>query len=278
MSATHALGRHVVLVGFMGAGKSTLGPAVARRLGRPFVDVDDEIERAHGAIAELFEREGEAVFREVEARFVREALGRREDAVIAVGGGAVETGGLLGTGHAFVVHVHVGPDTAWARVQASERPLARDEAEFRRRYERRAPLYADVADAVARDEEDVVLAAAGIEIGVGAIEVLGSLVPGGDVALVTDPRVGGIHGAAAQLALGDRLRSAHEVPAGEEAKTAAVVARLWRELRLPRSGTIVALGGGCVTDTAGLAAATYVRGVDWMPVPTTLVGDRKSVV
>ena len=47
--ATHALDRHVVLVGFMGAGKSTLGAEVARRLGRPFVDLDDELERRHGA-------------------------------------------------------------------------------------------------------------------------------------------------------------------------------------------------------------------------------------
>ena len=93
-----------------------------------------------------------------------------------------------------------------------------------------------------------------------------------------DPHVGGIHGAAAQLALGDRLRSTHEVPAGEEAKTAAVVERLWRELRLDRTGTLVALGGGCVTDVAGFAAATYLRGIPWVAVPTTLVGQVDAAI
>jgi shikimate kinase/3-dehydroquinate synthase len=92
------------------------------------------------------------------------------------------------------------------------------------------------------------------------------------VALVTDPHVGGIHGAAAQLALGDRLTSTHEVPAGEGAKASAVVERLWRELRIRREDTLVALGGGCVTDVTGFTAATYLRGVPWVAVPTTLVG------
>ena len=64
----------------------------------------------------------------------------------------------------------------------------------------------------------------------------------------------------------------HELPAGEAAKQLAVVERLWSELRLDRGGTIVALGGGTATDTAGFAAATYLRGVPWVAVPTSLVG------
>ena len=279
MSAHNALGRHLVLVGFMGAGKSTLGREVARRLGRPFLDVDDEVEAAHGPIWDLFEREGEAAFRELEARFVRDACGRREPAVIAAGGGAVETRRLLEEQDAFVVHLDVDVATAWERVQGSRRPLAQDEAEFRRRYDTRAPLYREVADGVARDADGVVLAAAGIHVAIGSLDLLGSLVPGGGrIALVTDPHVGGVHGAAAQLALGDRLQSTHEVPAGEAAKTASVVERLWRELRLGRTGTLVALGGGCVTDVAGFAAATYLRGIDWLPVPTTLVGQVDAAI
>ena len=62
----------------------------------------------------------------------------------------------------------------------------------------------------------------------------------------------GIHGARAQEALGDRLVSTHELPAGEAAKQLAVAGRLWRELRLDRDGTVVALGGGCTTDVAGV--------------------------
>jgi 3-dehydroquinate synthetase len=107
----------------------------------------------------------------------------------------------------------------------------------------------------------------------GALERLGELVPGsGPVALVADSTVMGIHGPVAQGALGDRLRSTHELPPGENAKQLHVVERLWSELRLDRSGTVVALGGGALTDAAGFAAATYLRGVPWVAVPTTLVG------
>jgi 3-dehydroquinate synthetase len=82
----------------------------------------------------------------------------------------------------------------------------------------------------------------------------------------------------AQLALGTRNRATHEVPAGEEAKTPRVLERLWRDLRLERGGTLVALGGGSTTDVAGLAAATYLRGVAWVAVPTTLVGQVDAAI
>ncbi len=82
----------------------------------------------------------------------------------------------------------------------------------------------------------------------------------------------GIHGAAVRAGLGARLQGVHELPAGEPAKQFAVIERLWSELRLDRRGTVVALGGGAATDAAGFAAATYLRGVPWVAVPTTLVG------
>ena len=216
-----ALDRHVVLVGFMGAGKTMVGGHVARQLGRPFVDVDEAIAAGHGPIAELFAEQGEAAFREVEARFVREALARPEPTVIAVGGGAVETPGLLHDDRATVVHLPVDVEAAWQRAQSSDRPLAQDEAEFRRRFELRAPLYVAVADATARDADDVVLAAAGVHVERGALQRLGGLVPGdGKTALVSDPQVAGIHGMDAQLALGSRLTETHELLPGEEAPRA----------------------------------------------------------
>jgi shikimate kinase/3-dehydroquinate synthase len=263
----------------MGAGKTTVGREAARRIGRPFLDVDDEIERGHGAIDELFATKGEAAFRELEAHALREALARPQAAVIAVGGGVVETGDLLPDERAIVVHIPVDLETAWKRVQGSERPLARDEAEFRRRFELRAPLYAAVADAVARDADDAVLAAAGVHLERGALQRLGALVPGeGPVALVSDPHVAGIHGMDAQLALGTRLAEMHELPPGEEAKTLTALDRLWQELRLDRGGTIAALGGGCTTDAAGFAAATYLRGIPWVPVPTSLVAQVDAAI
>jgi shikimate kinase/3-dehydroquinate synthase len=277
--ALNGLDRHIALVGFMGAGKTTLGAQLAERLDRPFYDVDREVEEAHGAIWDLFAERGEDAFRQIEADFVRDVCRRGTPAVVAVGGGAVETRGLLGETGALCVFVDVDVDVAWQRVQGSPRPLATDEAEFRSRFERRAPLYLEVADAVTRDLDGVTLAAAGIHHDLGAIDRLGELVPGdGPVALVADSTVLGLHGPRAQEALGARLVSTHELPPGEEAKQLRVVERLWSELTLDRGGTIVALGGGSVTDTAGFTAATYLRGVPWVAVPTTLVGQVDAAI
>jgi 3-dehydroquinate synthetase/shikimate kinase len=263
----------------MGARKTTLGKEVAHLLRRPFVDVDAAIGAEHGPIAELFATRGEAAFRDIEARFVGDAYARHEPTVIAVGGGAVETPGLLRDERATVVHLLVDVETAWERVRRSSRPLAQDEAEFRRRFELRAPLYDEVADETARDVDDLVLAAAGVHVERGSLQRLGALVPGdGQAALVSDPHVAGIHGMDAQLALGTRLAETHELPPGEEAKTLAAVDRLWQELRLDRSGTIVALGGGCTTDAAGFTAAAYLRGVAWTPVPTSLVAQVDAAI
>jgi len=269
----NALDRHLALIGFMGAGKTTHGQIVARRLGRPFHDIDREIEEAHGSIWDIFAERGETAFREIEAGFVRSICARREPAVVAVGGGAIETHDLLGSIDVFTVLLDVDVETAWARVRGSRRPLAQDEAEFRRRHELRTPLYRAAADAVAHDDDGVVLAAAGVHHELGSLERLGELVPGdGPIALVGDSTVLGIHGPRTQEALGDRLVSTHDLPPGEPAKQQRVVERLWSELTIDRGGTVVALGGGALTDTAGFAAATYLRGVPWVAVPTTLVG------
>jgi shikimate kinase / 3-dehydroquinate synthase len=263
----------------MGARKTTLGKEAARILQRPFLDVDEAIAAEHGPIHELFASQGEAAFRQIEARAMRDALARPEPTIVAVGGGAVETPGLFSDERATVVHLPVDVDTAWERVRRSKRPLAQDEAEFRRRFELRVPLYAEVAGATAGDVDDLVLAAAGVHVERGGLQRLGSLVPGeGSVALVSDPHVAGIHGMDAQLALGPRLAETHELPPGEEAKSLSAVDGLWRELRLDRSGTIVALGGGCTTDAAGFAAATYLRGIPWTPVPTSLVAQVDAAI
>jgi 3-dehydroquinate synthetase/shikimate kinase len=249
-----------VLVGFMGAGKTTVGAEVARRLGRPFLDIDRVVEETHGPIWELFEKEGEAAFRELEASFVRDVCSRSEPAVVAVGGGAVETRELLEELDALVVVLDVDVDTAWQRVQGSRRPLAQDETEFRGRFERRRPLYEHVADAHAGDADDVVLAAAGIRCA-SHRELRGD-------ALVADERVADLH----------RIEATLVVPAGEAAKTVTEAERIWRSLRLDRGSTLVAVGGGSTTDLVGFAAATYMRGIAWVPVPSTLVGQVDAAI
>jgi shikimate kinase/3-dehydroquinate synthase len=254
----------------MGAGKTT----VARRLGLPHVETDEDVPVA------LFEK-GEDAFRARETEIVRGVLGRAEPVVVDLGGGAVTTPEVraLLKERATVVWLDVDADVAWKRVEGTERPLARNYDDFRRLYEERRPLYAQVADAVASDFDDVALAASGVRVERGALPRLGELLPGeGPVALVSDPNVAGIHGMDAQLALGSRLAETHELPPGEEAKTLTAVDRLWQELRLDRSGTIVALGGGCTTDAAGFAAATYLRGIAWTPVPTSLVAQVDAAI
>ncbi|MHB8059268.1 MAG: bifunctional shikimate kinase/3-dehydroquinate synthase [Gaiellaceae bacterium] len=277
MRPTHALDRHIALAGFMGAGKTTLGSDLALALGRNFVDVDAEIEREAGtAIAEIFSARGEGEFRLLEEQRIREALAICEPAVIALGGGALgaEATRKALRERALTILVDLDVDKAWRRVSGSgKRPLARDEESFRKLYAERLPVYRDCADAVCTDLESAILAAGGVEVSTGALARLGELAPGeGNISLITDENVDRLYGAAAKEALGDRLLSTHVVAPGEEAKTFAGFEKLLEELPLERGDLIVGLGGGCVTDLAGFAAATYMRGIAWVSAPTSLVG------
>jgi shikimate kinase / 3-dehydroquinate synthase len=278
----HALARHLAIAGFMGVGKTTIGRAVAERIGRRFVDLDDEIEdRAARTIPEIFAQDGETGFRRLEEQVAHDVLAGTEPVVVALGGGAVLSAltqaELLE--RAFTVLLEIDSRTAWDRVRCSDRPLARDEEGFHALHRERQPAYAAVADARARDVDGVLLAAAGVHVERGAIDLLAGLVPGdGPVELVADARVNGIHGARAQVALEERDIATHEVPAGEAAKTTQVLERLWRSLSIGRDGSIVALGGGTTTDLAGFAAATYKRGVAWTAVPTSLMGQVDAAI
>lgn len=150
--------RRIVLTGFMGSGKSTVGPLVAERLGWRFVDVDDVIVAETGmAIADFFARYGEAAFRRRE----RETIARLapEDAlVLALGGGAIEDAGtralLLNGPGTLMVHLEVSLGTARARCGGTEhtRPVLADEAGLLARYEKRLPLYALAHVTVVVDE------------------------------------------------------------------------------------------------------------------------------
>jgi shikimate kinase len=140
----------------MGAGKSTIGQQVASLSGRPFVDLDREIERRHGPVTELFVR-GEPEFRRIEEEVAAEVLASSTPAVIALGGGAVLSGrtrALLLT-DAFTLWVNVGVALAWERVRDTGRPLAQDEGQFGRLFDERQPLYETVSARLVESTEDV---------------------------------------------------------------------------------------------------------------------------
>ncbi len=266
----------------MGAGKSTLGPELADRLGRPFVSVDAVVEERTGStVAELFAERGQEAFRELEERFAIESLTRRLPAVVELGGGALgaEPTRIALAEHAVTVLLETTPEEAWERVSPGGRPLARDHEDFRTLFEERTPLYEAVADGHAHDADGVVLAASGIHIWEGAADGLGGLAPGtGAIALVVDAGVEPLHGERVRRALGERLTAFHVVPAGGQGKSVAEAERLWSSLRLDREGTVMVLGGGSTIDLAGFVAASYLRGVAWVPVPTTLVAQVDAAI
>ena len=139
---------HLYLVGFMGSGKSTVGPILAEQLGRTFLDLDDLIEdAAKMEIFRIFDLRGEAHFRELETRMLAEVRDR-EPAVVALGGGAfsraANRGLIFKTGIAVTLRIPL--ELAWQRsTKMDNRPLARDRQQFEALYLKRQPDY-DLAD------------------------------------------------------------------------------------------------------------------------------------
>jgi shikimate kinase len=139
--------RRIVLTGFMGSGKSTVGRLLAQRLGWTFIDLDDVIEAEAGAtIAELFARHGEPAFRTLEHETIAR-LAAGDGLILALGGGAIEHATtrslLIGGSGTLLVHLEVELATTLARCSGTEhiRPVFADQANLAARYQRRLPLY-----------------------------------------------------------------------------------------------------------------------------------------
>lgn len=266
----------LVLIGFMGAGKSTL----ARRM-RGAADSDSELERRLGEpIADVFARDGEAAFRAREEEVVLELL-HGGAPVVALGGGAVLSARVreaLG-GH-VVAWLHVSEETAWRRAAGAGRPLARDRATFAALLAQRTPLYEQLADAVvtegARVAGDALLRLRPGERFLYAAAASGEYPvwfdrpaePREGDFVLSDEHVAPLH-----------AREAYAIPAGEEHKTLRTAERVWSELArrgVTRGGRVVAVGGGVVGDLGGFCAATYQRGIAVVHVPTTLVAQVDS--
>ena len=158
--------RGVVLVGFMGSGKSSVGRELSRRFGAPFVDMDERIESAAGSpIRDLFAREGEPAFREREKAALRDALSVK-GCVIATGGGAFseEENRVLLRSYAPVVYLEAAVETILERLAGDlGRPLLRGggrEEVVRELLSRRVPGYR-TADVTVRTDGRTVEEVAG---------------------------------------------------------------------------------------------------------------------
>jgi shikimate kinase/3-dehydroquinate synthase len=297
--STGSTERALVFIGFMGAGKSKAALA-AREAGLETIDADGALERELGApIDEFFAREGEAEFRRREEGLVIDLLERTAGGAIALGGGSVLSEGVRrALRRHTIVWLEVDPETAWRRVEESDRPLARDRERFEALHAERRPIYESLADAIVPAERELVRRALPALIALGSLPVgtrlawgrsesgdypafvgRGLLASGywpleGRRFLVTDREVGRLYADKVEP-----LDGRVEVEPGEQAKTMAEAERVLHQLAeqgMTRSDHVAALGGGVVGDLGGFCAATYQRGVEVVQVPTTLVAQVDS--
>lgn len=298
--------RSVVLSGFMATGKSTVGRLVAAQLGLPFLDTDALLaEEAGRPVGELFAAEGEARFRDREARIIQPLLADGVPRVLAFGGGAVTIPRVRHAAleAATVVTLTATPETIASRVPSPlDRPnlgaasvleRARDLLALRREVygechasiatDGRAPdeLAARVVELARRDAVAIPLGTRSyvVELTEGRPEVLGAalkaLAPS-SLVTVTDDNLVTMRGAWLDAALGSvGVRETRVVLApGEANKTLASIARVWDAALtagVDRQAVVVAFGGGVAGDLAGFAASTLLRGVRCVQVPTSLL-------
>jgi shikimate kinase/3-dehydroquinate synthase len=300
--------RPLVLNGFMATGKSTIGELVARAAERPFIDLDRMVESEAGASVEsLFATRGESAFRALEraclTRVLAEAEGAPSAPVIAVGGGALIARDLrLKVLDECVVVTLEGSPAELARRALAQgpRPLlagpdpegkarelldlrARGYAEAHARVSCEAPpeeVAAAVREVWQRDELAVAAGEASYPVQIGrgiAYQRIAAHLKHAPVSvLVSDRTVSSLHGATMERAIthaGARVIRVDLEP-GEAHKNIASVESVWRAAlagSADRQATFVGFGGGVVTDMTGFAASTYMRGVRWVCVPTTLL-------
>jgi 3-dehydroquinate synthase len=310
-------GRCIVLVGLMGAGKTSIGRRLAARLALPFRDADQEIELAAGcSIPELFARYGEAAFRDGERRVIRRLLAG-DPMVLAFGGGAFmdERTREATRTDAVTVWLRCSLPTLIRRVATRDnRPLLNGvdrEDTLRRLMQQRHPVYAEADLIVDCGDEPpdfttttvmqalmawkpprrlhVVLPSTSYDVVIGdnllarAGALLAPKLPQKRAVVITDQIVAELHLKTLMDGLAETAIQAGSivVPGGEASKSMDsyldVVDQLL-EARVERRTAVIALGGGVVGDLAGFAAATTLRGLPFIQIPTTLLAQVDSSV
>ena len=340
-------GQQIVLIGLSGVGKSTIGQALAERLGWPFIDTDDLITSSEGRTpAQLIDDIGEDEFRSIEERVLTDVT-QRLPAVISTGGGAflsAKNRSALGV-EGFICYLDATPNAIASRLlsvsSTDRRPLlGEDPSELasqldklnreRRKYYSHADVWIPVqpfgdADTVLVEAVDRILKvwatdsarliglprrlerlssgtpavgpAAVVDTGserypiwVGSTEL--ERLPdrfdqldlnGRRVFLISDDVVIEQHGQRVAEALDNAgiAGTSYVVPAGEQSKQLRVVREIYGWLakqRAERRDLIVALGGGVVGDLAGFVASTYLRGMPFVQIPTTVLAMNDAAI
>jgi shikimate kinase / 3-dehydroquinate synthase len=295
---------HIFLYGPVGAGKSTVGKILAQDLHLPFVDVDQVIESKVGrTIYQIMMEAGEPGYRDLESATLQEIVSRPES-VIALGGGALlrQENRTLVERQGDIIFLAAELDTLLERLgsDSNKRPLlAGDLHETlssllarRREHYDSFPLRFDANQILeelsvqiqtalgrfhlsAMGEYDVIVDHAGRILAPHA----GADNPSYKIQnplIVTDENVAGYHLENVKTILRSSGLEAKAivVPAGEDHKNLHTISHLWDaflENGLDRRSTVIALGGGVISDMTGFAAATYMRGIQWICVPTTLL-------
>ncbi|MDR1658446.1 MAG: AAA family ATPase [Deltaproteobacteria bacterium] len=293
--------RHVFLTGFMGAGKSTVGQQVAKKLGRQFVDMDEELQKRHRkTIKEIFGSKGEVFFRQAESALLQDLINHDRPLVVATGGGVVETpANLEGLKAHLTFFLDLPPEAAWARVGTDPdgtRPNARDWENFKKRYLKRRPLYLKcgrVTEAAPKSDQV-------------AWQITEHILEDEPLTLTCEGRTCTIRTFAPQTRIpalareiiGDRklvllsdacfdqkdqnftqnLPEHHPIylpVQGEAVKSMGQAQNLLERLvslKLDRGDFLMVRGGGSVTDLGAFCAGLYRRGLNLILVPTTLLG------
>ncbi len=287
---------HIFLYGPPGTGKSTVGKKIADNLKLPFIDLDRVIEMNAGiSIPQIMAAQGEPAFRDLESSALKNLSGGKES-VVALGGGALlrdenrafaETNGrlilLMAELPTLLDRLHNDPE---------KRPLLTGdlEAKLTSLLEKRGEHYnsfpllihvdgkssgQNANDAQIRLGRHHLSAMGEYDSIVGKVSSLAAF-PMQNPIIVTDENVAKFHLGEVQSVIksaGFEPKSII-IPAGEEHKTLETISFLWQsflENGLDRKSTVIALGGGVTGDMAGFAASTYMRGINWVGVPTTLL-------
>ena len=304
--------KHIFLYGPPGAGKSSVGKALAERLRLPFVDLDLEIEKsADRTIPQIMEEQGEPMFRDLETETLKR-IANETPRVIALGGGALlrEENRRYAEECGGVVFLETKIETLVERLQKdqSQRPLLAGNLNVKLEtlLEQRKSHYDSFAIRVSQSgssirefqktPEQIALEIQqklnllcvhspdgniyDVIVQSDEFESLGGFLNerklGNPVAVIADETVANLYTEGAVKSIEGAGYKVHVIsfPAGENSKNIDTVMALWQrmlKIGLDRKSTVVSLGGGVTGDLAGFAASTFMRGMNWVGVPTSLL-------